>query len=125
VHANRMSGIDLLLVAAMVAAACAGNLLLKLGAISMGTLSSSLFAFADWKLISGFALFVLAAFFYLTLLRRMPLNVAQSLMALQFVAVILSSCLVLHEPLPPLRLAGVCVITVGVLLVALSHADHG
>ena len=112
--------IEFFLVTAMVAAACAGNVLLKLGADAarFETISSLL----DWKLLLGAALFGCALMLYILLLKRMPLNVAQCFMSLQFVGVILAAYFVLHEPLPALRVAGVTLIALGVILVAVSNS---
>jgi drug/metabolite transporter (DMT)-like permease len=111
--------IETLIVAGMIAGACAANLLLKIG--SATDLSRGLAAYLDWRILTGLALFALSAIFYLLLLRRVPLNVAQSFMALQFVGVILGSYFILHEPLSALRMVGVLFIAIGIVLVAVSH----
>jgi undecaprenyl phosphate-alpha-L-ara4N flippase subunit ArnE len=104
---------------AMVLAAAAGNVLLKLAATAPH--HTKLALLLDWRLASGIVLFATALAAYVLLLRRWPLNVAQSLMALQFVAVIAMSYIVLREPLPPLRVLGVMAIVIGVICVAFSH----
>ncbi len=58
---------------------------------------------------------------YLVLLSRLPLNVATSIAALNFVAVLLASRLVLGEPIPPLRLVGFACILLGMAIVAFTQ----
>lgn len=107
------------LIATMIVSAIIGNLLLKLGVTGGGG------GFWDKVLqvrtIAGLALFASAAMLYLAVLQKLPLNVAQSFMALQFAGVILASYFLLGEALPPLRLLGVVLIAVGVAAVGGSQ----
>jgi drug/metabolite transporter (DMT)-like permease len=50
----------------------------------------------------------------------MPLNVAQSFAALQFVAVILASAWFLGEPISGVRWLGIALIIAGILTVGIS-----
>jgi undecaprenyl phosphate-alpha-L-ara4N flippase subunit ArnE len=113
--------IELAIVAAMVLAACAGNMLLKLGADASRFQGSA--PLLDLRLLIGAGLFGCALLFYVLLLKRVPLNVAQSFMALQFVGVILASYVFLQEPLPALRIVGVALIACGVILVGYSSSS--
>jgi undecaprenyl phosphate-alpha-L-ara4N flippase subunit ArnE len=103
----------------MVAAACAGNLLMKVGADATNELAI-VHRLLDWRILIGLSLFGLSVIFYVVLLGALPLNVAQSMMALQYVAVIITSVLLLGEALPLLRLVGAAFILIGVVLIGLS-----
>ena len=72
----------------------------------------------------GLCIFAIAALIYAWLLQWVPLNVAQSLAAAQFIAVILASSLVLSEGIPLRRWAGILLIATGILVVGLS-TDFG
>jgi undecaprenyl phosphate-alpha-L-ara4N flippase subunit ArnE len=113
--------VEFAIVAAMVLAACAGNMLLKLGVDASGLQGTV--PLLDLRVLLGASLFGCALLFYVLLLKRVPLNVAQCFMSLQFVGVILASYLFLHEPLPALRIAGVALIACGVILVGYSSSS--
>lgn len=111
------------LLAAFVAMICltvTANLLLKSGASASGAMSGNLLGLLNWRVIAGLTSFALGAVFYVLILTRLPLNVAQSFAALQFVAVVLASWLVLGEPIGGLRWAGIALIGAGVLLVGMT-----
>lgn len=112
--------IKFLLFVGMITGMVSANLLLKTGATSGGY---RLFGFGP--ALNGYVLGSLFAFaasfgFYFLILRTTPLNVAQSLAAAQFVAIILAANLVLGEPIGLLRAAGIALITIGIILVGLS-----
>ena len=102
---------------AMISFTVAGNLLLKTGATAY---SGVLWNLLNWRVAAGLATFALGAVFYVLILTRLPLNVAQSFAALQFVAVVVASLVVLHEPIGTLRWIGIGFIVVGILLVGKS-----
>jgi drug/metabolite transporter (DMT)-like permease len=102
---------------AMISFTVTGNLLLKTGASAYSGALSNLF---NWRVFGGLATFALGAVFYVLILTRLPLNVAQSFAALQFVAVVTASLFVLHEPIGTLRWIGIGFIVVGILLVGKS-----
>jgi drug/metabolite transporter (DMT)-like permease len=108
------------LIAAMIISAVVGNLLLKTGATARPP-SGLVMMVLHPSVICGLTLFGAAAMLYLLVLQRLPLNVAQSMMALQFVGVMLGSVLVLGEPMPPARLLGAILITTGVIVVGWSN----
>jgi len=110
----------LLLIAAMILSAVIGNLLLKTGVLARQP-SGLVTVILHPRVICGLTLFGGAAMLYLLVLQRMPLNVAQSMMALQFVGVMLGSVVILGEPMPPTRLLGAALITIGVLIVGWSN----
>jgi drug/metabolite transporter (DMT)-like permease len=67
---------------------------------------------------AGMAAYALALAMYLILLSRVPLNVATSVAALNFVAVLLASRIVLGEPIPPMRYVGFALIVAGLFVVS-------
>jgi drug/metabolite transporter (DMT)-like permease len=80
---------------------------------------------AEWPLslinphtLVGLVAFGLAVTGYAGLLRQLPLNVAQSVFSLQFVAVIVASAAILGEPISPTRWLGIALIVAGILVVA-------
>ena len=107
------------IVLCMVIAASAANLLMKLGADATGGVSMA-YRLMDWRILVGLSLFALSALLYIVLLGALPLNVAQSMLALQYVAVMVASVFLLGEALPLLRLVGAAFVVVGVLLIGLS-----
>ena len=108
--------------ATMIAMTVAANLMLKLGAGAPEP-QRVLFGVLDWKSAAGLALFGCGGIVYAILLRRVPLNVAVSFTAAQFVGVILAAGLVLGEPISPARWLGIACIGLGIVLVGLTaHA---
>ena len=103
----------------MVACTVAANLMLKLGA---GAAEAERFVFGlfGWKSITGLALFGCSGIVYAFLLRHVPLNVAQSFTAAQFVGVIITASVVLGEPISPLRWLGIACICFGIFVVGLT-----
>jgi drug/metabolite transporter (DMT)-like permease len=105
---------------AMISLTVTANLLLKSGAAALGTAANNLLDLLNWRVVAGLASFALGAFFYVLILTRLPLNVAQSFAALQFVAVILASWLILGEPIGGLRWVGIMLIVGGIALVGMT-----
>jgi multidrug transporter EmrE-like cation transporter len=111
-----LSGYDLLNVLA--------NVFMKLGALDDEE-TRWLFGLAGTQTLVGVTFFGLALVCYAWLLRYVPLNVAQSLMAVQFIAVILASAGILSEPIPLLRRVGIALIACGILLVGYTVEGKG
>jgi drug/metabolite transporter (DMT)-like permease len=105
--------------AAMIALTVAANLMLKLGA-SITDAQRVLFGILGWKSMAGLALFGCGGVVYAFLLRQVPLNVAVSFTAAQFVGVVIAASLVLGEPISPVRWLGVACISFGIVLVGLT-----
>lgn len=101
----------------MVAMTVAANLLLKSGAERSG---NSLIELFNIRILFGFIFFGLAACFYILVLTKLPLNVAQSFAAIQFVAVIMAAHFFLGEPIDATRALGIFLIFCGILLVGKS-----
>jgi multidrug transporter EmrE-like cation transporter len=101
---------------AMILCTVAANLLMKLG--SQDAPSPLLLGLVSWRTVLGLATFGLGGLFYAAALRFLPLNLAQSYAAAQFVAVILASRLVLGETVPAARWLGISMIMIGIIIVA-------
>jgi undecaprenyl phosphate-alpha-L-ara4N flippase subunit ArnE len=112
----------LLAVAGMVAFTVIANLLLKTGAV-MGREAGGAWwsQLLNWRIVAGFGAFAVAALFYTIVLRTVPLNVAQSFTAAQFVAIVLASALVLSEPITGIRWLGIALIASGIAIVGWSQ----
>ncbi|MBO6782211.1 MAG: EamA family transporter [Alphaproteobacteria bacterium] len=112
--------IKLLLFAGMITGMVSANLLLKVGSGVSDTRMSFLHPALNIYVLGSLAAFTAAFGFYFFILKSTPLNVAQSLAAAQFVAIIFAANLVLGEPIGLLRWAGILLISIGILLVGLS-----
>ena len=109
------------MVLAMIGCTVAANLLLKSGAvIAREAGGPMLAAMLNWRVIAGLASFGTAGLIYAVVLRWLPLNVAQSYTAAQFIAVVLASAVILGEPISGIRWLGVAMIAGGIALVGWS-----
>lgn len=112
-----------LAIAAMITFTVIANLLLKTGAVSGREAGGAWWEqLLNWRIVTGFGSFAVAALFYTIVLRDVPLNVAQSFTAAQFVAIVLASALVLGEPITGIRWAGMALIACGIAVVGWSQA---
>lgn len=107
-----------LMFAVMISCTVGGNLLMKQGAMIPAS-QRVIFGIMGWRTLFGFGLFLSAGALYSYFLRFFPLNVAQSFAALQFVAVILASWILLAEPIPLARWIGIAFIMTGIAIVSL------
>jgi drug/metabolite transporter (DMT)-like permease len=103
----------------MIACTVVGNIFMKLGA-SVPFADRPLFGIVAWQSCAGVAVFAGAVIIYSILLHWMPLNVAQSFSAFQFVAVIIASAWFLGEPISGARWLGIVLIVAGILAVGMS-----
>ena len=111
--------IGLLLISTMIAAV--GSLFLKLGAAQFVIPKSLLTAWhtlKNWRLILGLALYVFGTVFFILALRLGKLSMIFAMTSLSYVFVTVLSALFLHERINGYKLAGVALIVVGVVLVA-------
>jgi multidrug transporter EmrE-like cation transporter len=112
----------LLAIAGMITFTVIANLLLKTGAVVGREAGGAWWEqLLNWRIGGGFASFAVAALFYTIVLRTVPLNVAQSFTAAQFVAIILASALVLAEPISAMRWFGIALIACGIAVVGWSQ----
>lgn len=100
---------------AVILASAAANLLLKLGARNAvaGRLWFGVFA---WQTLLGLASFGCGAIFYAWALKVIDLHVAQSVMAIQYVVIVLLAATVLGERVPPSHWMGMGLIAAGLYL---------
>jgi drug/metabolite transporter (DMT)-like permease len=108
------------LIAAMILCTVAGNLLLKTAAVA-NPIGGFVAKLLQPCVMLGLTLFGVGALLYILVLSRLALNVAQSMLTLQYVGVMLTSVWILGEPMPSVRLIGAAMITVGVAIVAWSN----
>lgn len=100
------------LLASIVLGVC-GQIALKTGATrSPGFLGQ----FLDPFTILGFAIYALAAGFYIVAIKRIPISLAFPSVSLSYVAVAVIAHLVWGEPLGLPQFAGIALITGGILL---------
>jgi drug/metabolite transporter (DMT)-like permease len=107
---------------AMIGFTVLANLLMKAGADELAAPGPLLVRLQSWKLALGLASFGMAALIYVLILGWLPLNVAQSFAAAQFIAVILASRLVLGEPIGTAQWAGIVLIASGIAVVGWSRS---
>lgn len=106
--------------ALMIGFTVAANVFLKAGAM-VPAAERTILGVCDWRTLLGFVFFGTSAVVYSGVLQWMPLNVAQSIAASQFVAVIVASALILAEPIPLVRLVGIILIVCGIAVVSFSE----
>ena len=91
----------------------AGQILLKTGAErSVGMLAQ----FVNPFTIVGFAIYALAAMFYIIAIKRLPLSIAFPSVSLSYIVVAVLAHFLWDEPLGPSQLAGIALIAGGILL---------
>ena len=98
----------------MIGCTVLANIFLKLGASAPHRLIAG---FIDWRVAAGIAFFGCAGILYAWLLQWVPLSVAQSFAAAQYIAVIVASAFLLSEEISPARWIGISLIAIGILVV--------
>jgi drug/metabolite transporter (DMT)-like permease len=106
--------------ALMIGFTVAANVFLKAGAM-IPAAERTIAGVCDWRTLLGFVFFGSSAIVYSGVLQWLPLNVAQSIAASQFVAVIVASALILAEPISLVRLVGIFLIVTGIVVVSFSN----
>ncbi len=96
------------------------NVLLKIGSGEQGIGTIWPFSMLNMHTFLGAIAFGTAMLLYLMVLKRTPLNLAQSIFALQFVLVIFAAYLVLDEPIGMFRWIGIALIALGLIVIAIS-----
>lgn len=97
-----------------------GNLLLKTGVAQRGVGSVWPLSLLNGHTLLGAMSFVCAMLFYMMVLKRTSLNLAQSIFALQFVLVIIAANVILQEPIGTQRWLGIGLIAAGLFVISLS-----
>ena len=100
---------------AVVVASSLGNVLLKLGA-RIDAPERLLFGLVAWQTLFGIASFGCGVLFYAWALKFIDVHVAQSVVAVQYVAIILLAVLFLGERVPPQQWWGMGLIALGLYL---------
>ena len=97
-----------------------GNLLLKTGVQQQGISTVWPLSLLNMRTFLGAITFSFAMIFYMMVLKRTALNLAQSIFALQFVLVIIAANVVLHEPIGMQRWMGIGLIAAGLFVISLT-----
>lgn len=103
-----------LVLACAIGFSVAGQTLLKAGAGAGRFIDQVL----DARTMGGLALYGLSAGFYIVALRRIPLSVALPCTALSYFVVAGIAVFVFGEAMGPQKLAGLCLVGIGVVLLA-------
>lgn len=116
---------DMLLIIFSVSLAALGQLLLKLGMVKVGRVSSLasapsmiLKALLNPIVLSGLAIFGISALSWLVVLSRVKLSIAYPMVSLGYVAVVFFSWLIFEESVKPVTVVGCLTIAVGVFLIS-------
>jgi len=72
------------------------------------------------RLWVGLTLFGVSSIFWMVVLSRVPLSVAYPFVGISYIAIVLLSRFVLHEPVPTLRWIGVIVVAAGIAIIGFS-----
>lgn len=115
--ANWLTGIYIV---ASMACTVIGNLLLKTGVQQPGAGTVWPLSLLNMRTALGAVTFCFAMLFYMMVLKRTALNLAQSIFAVQFVLVIVAANFILHEPIGLQRWVGIGMIAAGLLVIALT-----
>ena len=97
-----------------------GNLLLKTGVQQPGVSTVWPLSLLNVRTALGAMTFCFAMVFYMMVLKRTALNLAQSIFALQFVLVIVAANFVLNEPIGMQRWFGIALIAAGLFVISLT-----
>jgi len=120
---GRATALGLLLLAILLASL--GQILLKLGLRSLGPGAGATEALrsivTNAMVFGGFASYGLSSLVYIIAISKLPLSYAYPMVAISYVIVAVLSWMLLNEQVPPLRIAGLAVIIVGVVMLALSQ----
>lgn len=108
------------LVLAAMSCTVVGNLLLKTGVQHRGISGLWPLSLLNMQTLLGALSFCFAMIFYMMVLKRMALNLAQSIFALQFVLVIIAANVILDEPIGAQRWVGIGLIAAGLFVISLS-----
>ena len=116
-NSNLVTG---LYIVASMSCTVVGNLLLKTGVQQQGISAVWPLSLLNMRTFLGAITFSFAMIFYMMVLKRTALNLAQSIFALQFVLVIIAANVVLHEPIGMQRWMGIGLIAAGLFVISLT-----
>ncbi len=116
---------DMLLIILSVSLAALGQLLLKLGMLKVGRVSSLasapsmiLNALLNPIVLSGLAVFGISALSWLVVLSRVKLSIAYPMVSLGYIAVVFFSWRIFKESVEPITIVGCLTIALGVFLIS-------
>jgi undecaprenyl phosphate-alpha-L-ara4N flippase subunit ArnE len=107
---------------AMIGFTILANLLLKTGATAGNAEQGQIAQLLNWRVFLGLFCFALAAGCYVAVLRWLPLNVAVSLAAAQYIGVILAARWLLSEPIESGQWIGIALIALGISII--GYVQH-
>lgn len=116
-NSNLLTGVYILL---SMCCTVIGNLLLKTGVQQAGVSTVWPLSLLNARTAFGAITFCFAMIFYMMVLKRTALNLAQSIFALQFVLVIIAANFILQEPIGAQRWVGIGLIAAGLFVISLS-----
>ena len=112
------------LILASMSCTVVGNLLLKTGVQHPGIATIWPLNLLNARTLMGALSFCLAMVFYMMVLKRTTLNLAQSIFALQFVLVIIAANVILNEPIGMQRWLGIGLIAAGLFVISLTSPTN-
>lgn len=121
---NNISLTTILYIFASMGCTVGANILLKQGAMRPGYFETWPLSLINMNTFFGGIFFLSAFIFYLMVLKKMPLNLAQSIFSIQFVLVILAASIFLKESISLQRWIGILLITIGIITVAYSTGSN-
>ena len=92
----------------------AANLCLKAGT---ATASGTLLSVINLRTIAGLGLFAFGAIFYIAALRIGSLSISQSIIALQYVGVLIGAKFLFDEQLSAIQLLGCLLVCIGMVII--------
>lgn len=107
-----------LLIAGIIGFNVVAQLLLKSGAMRPGLGMGVPLSLINGHVVAGILCFVVSLGLYVSVLQRLPLILAQSVLSLQFVAIVLAAAVVLGERVAVVNWAGIVAIAVGLFLLS-------
>ena len=116
-NSNLVTGLFIL---ASMSCTVVGNLLLKTGVQQQGISTVWPLSLLNMRTFLGAVTFCFAMIFYMMVLKRTALNLAQSIFAMQFVLVIIAANVVLHETIGMQRWLGIGLIATGLFVISLT-----
>lgn len=109
---------SLLLIGGIIGFNVTAQLLLKSGTGRPGFGAAFPFSHANIWIVGGILCFVVSLVLYVAVLHRVPLILAQSILSLQFVAIVLAAAMVLGERVAPVQWSGIAAIALGLFLLS-------
>jgi undecaprenyl phosphate-alpha-L-ara4N flippase subunit ArnE len=94
-----------------------GNVFMKLGSSDVGPSRALLLGLFGWPTVVGIMFFAWGILFYALALKTLPLHIAQSIAALQFVGAVVAAVVVFGEVISMGKWLGIALICTGLVFV--------